>query len=101
MPDLFFPPGFVHRMIHPVRMISQCLYSNQMNHCSSPSVWTLRQSFVTPRKKENHPAEISYTDQEGNEIKLPIKIKVRGNFRKDPINCDFPPLRLNFSILLL
>lgn len=48
-------------------------------------------------EKENHPAEISYTDQEGNEIKLPIKIKVRGNFRKDPNNCDFPPLRFNFS----
>jgi len=48
-------------------------------------------------EKENHPAEISYTDQEGNEIKLPVEIRVRGNFRKDPVNCDFPPLRLNFS----
>ena len=48
-------------------------------------------------EKESHPAEISYTDQEGNEVKLPIKIKVRGNFRKDPVNCDFPPLRFNFS----
>ena len=48
-------------------------------------------------EKESHPAEISYTDQEGKEVKLPIKIKLRGNFRKDPVNCDFPPLRLNFS----
>jgi hypothetical protein len=32
-----------------------------------------------------------------DEVKLPIKIKVRGNFRKNPVNCDFPPLRLNFS----
>jgi hypothetical protein len=48
-------------------------------------------------EKESHLAEIRYTDQEGNEIKLPIKIKVRGNFRKDPVNCDFPPLRFNFS----
>jgi hypothetical protein len=45
----------------------------------------------------NHPAELSYTDQNGNEIKIPIKIKVRGNFRKDPAHCDFPPLRINFS----
>jgi len=48
-------------------------------------------------EKESHPAEIHYTDQEGKEIKLPVKIKVRGNFRKDRANCDFPPLRLNFS----
>ena len=48
-------------------------------------------------EEESHPAEINYTDQEGNEITLPIKIRVRGNFRKDPVNCDFPPLRLNFS----
>jgi hypothetical protein len=48
-------------------------------------------------EKESHPAEISYTDQEGNEIKLPLKIKLRGNFRKDPANCNFPPLRFNFS----
>lgn len=48
-------------------------------------------------EEESHLAEIRYTDQEGDEIKLPVKIKVRGNFRKDPANCDFPPLRLNFS----
>lgn len=48
-------------------------------------------------EKESHLAEISYTDQEGNKVKLLIKIKLRGNFRKDPVNCDFPPLRLNFS----
>ena len=48
-------------------------------------------------EKESHPAEITYTDQDGKEVKLPVKIKVRGNFRKDPVHCDFPPLRLNFS----
>jgi hypothetical protein len=53
--------------------------------------------FRDIEEKEDHPAEISYTDQEGNEIKLPLKIKLRGNFRKDPTNCDFPPLRFNFS----
>jgi hypothetical protein len=28
---------------------------------------------------------------------LPLRIRVRGNFRKDTNNCDFPPLRLNFK----
>jgi len=48
-------------------------------------------------EEKSHPAEISYTDQKGKEINLPIKIKLRGNFRKNPAHCDFPPLRLNFS----
>lgn len=53
--------------------------------------------FRDIKEKESHPAEVSYTDPEGKVINLPIKIKLRGNFRKDPVNCDFPPLRLNFS----
>jgi hypothetical protein len=53
--------------------------------------------FRDIEEKESHPAEISYTDPDGKLIKLPIKVKLRGNFRKDPVNCDFPPLRLNFS----
>jgi hypothetical protein len=48
-------------------------------------------------EKENHPAEISFTDKQGNEVKLPVKVRFRGNFRKDPGNRNFPPLRLNFS----
>lgn len=47
--------------------------------------------------EESHPAELSYTNTTGNKIIMPIKISVRGNFRKDRNNCDFPPLRLNFS----
>ena len=45
----------------------------------------------------SHPAELSYKDQDGVDIKLPLKVKVRGNFRKDPTHCNFPPLRFNFS----
>lgn len=48
-------------------------------------------------EKEEHPAEIKYSGPEGDEIIIPIKVRLRGNFRKDPVNCDFPPLRLNFS----
>jgi hypothetical protein len=53
--------------------------------------------FSTRETEESHPATISYTDTEGNNISLPMKINVRGNFRKDRANCDFPPLRLDFS----
>lgn len=44
-----------------------------------------------------HPMEISYISQEGQEISIPLKIKTRGNFRRDPANCAYPPLKLNFA----
>jgi hypothetical protein len=53
--------------------------------------------FHDREEEESHQAEISYTDAEGISITIPLKINVRGGFRKDSMNCDFPPLRLNFS----
>jgi len=44
-----------------------------------------------------YPSQISYTSEEGKEIIVPVRIRTRGHFRKDKMNCDFPPLRLNFS----
>lgn len=40
--------------------------------------------------------ELSYKDQEGEEIIHPLKVKTRGNFRRDKNNCFYPPLWLNF-----
>jgi len=57
----------------------------------------IKSVFSNREAEESHLAEISYSDTEGNKITIPIKICVRGNFRKDQNNCDFPPLRLNFS----
>ena len=47
--------------------------------------------------RNQHPAELSYLSQDGDTLKLPVRIQTRGHFRRDPMNCDFPPLRLNFS----
>ncbi len=44
-----------------------------------------------------HGANLSYTDEKGEKISLPIKVKVRGNFRRLSENCDFPPLLLDFQ----
>lgn len=32
-----------------------------------------------------------------NTVKLNVKVKARGNFRRNPKNCNFPPLLLNFK----
>ncbi len=47
--------------------------------------------FSNREAEESHPAEISYSDEDGNNINIPLNINVRGNFRKDSSNCDFPP----------
>ncbi len=44
-----------------------------------------------------HNANVSFKTTKGKNLDLPIKIRVRGNFRKDPSNCFFPPLLLNFD----
>ena len=42
-----------------------------------------------------HPVELSYVvDQK--DVKIPLKIKTRGNFRRSASNCKYPPLMLNF-----
>jgi hypothetical protein len=43
-----------------------------------------------------HWAKLSYIDDKGETVALPIKAKVRGNFRRSPSNCSFPPLLINF-----
>ena len=57
----------------------------------------IKSVFSNREAEESHPAEISYIDTEGNKITIPMKINVRGHFRRESNNCDFPPLRLNFS----
>lgn len=46
--------------------------------------------------RTKHDATISFTDETGQPISLPIRIRTRGHFRRDPINCNFPPLLLDF-----
>ena len=40
---------------------------------------------------------LSYKKNDNNEINIPIKMKVRGNFRRQSGSCSFPPLLLNFQ----
>jgi hypothetical protein len=44
-----------------------------------------------------HSGHVKYKTTKGKSVNLPIKIRVRGNFRKDRANCNFPPLLLNFD----
>ncbi|MES2797309.1 MAG: hypothetical protein V4683_15155, partial [Bacteroidota bacterium] len=44
-----------------------------------------------------HLGQVQFKTTKSKNIQLPIKIRVRGNFRKSTQNCAFPPLLLNFD----
>ncbi len=44
-----------------------------------------------------HPATLTILNEAGEESMATLKVKARGNFRKDPFLCGFPPLRVNFD----
>ena len=44
-----------------------------------------------------HEGELIYYTPDGKPIKLSVQVMARGNFRRDPKNCNFPPLALNFK----
>ncbi|MEL6132556.1 MAG: hypothetical protein AAFR59_04240 [Bacteroidota bacterium] len=45
-----------------------------------------------------HRATLTYEDAKvGSQINLDVKIRARGNFRRQPFVCEFPPLRVRFS----
>ena len=46
---------------------------------------------------EYHDGELRYPGGNGDTVKLSVKIKARGNFRRDPFNCEFPPILINFK----
>ncbi len=43
-----------------------------------------------------HPMLLQYKNNDNGLISIPLKIKTRGNFRRNPENCFMPPLLLNF-----
>jgi len=46
---------------------------------------------------EYHDGELIYYSSNGEPTKLSVKVMARGNFRRNPANCNFPPLYLNFK----
>jgi hypothetical protein len=61
---------------------------------------TLRTDIAFLREERDTVEEaqgtVTFVDLDGSESTRPVQVRVRGNFRRDPRNCNFPPLRLNF-----
>lgn len=43
-----------------------------------------------------HDAQLCFTGENGSKVEFKVSVRVRGNFRKKPESCDFPPLKLKF-----
>jgi hypothetical protein len=43
-------------------------------------------------------ALLSYVNAEGDQVQMDVEIRTRGSFRKDTINCNFPPLKIKFNM---
>lgn len=63
---------------------------------------TIKSDFVTfladrSGSAEEQLAVISYQMPNGAQMDLPVEIEVRGHYRRDPLVCYFPPIRLDFD----
>ncbi len=61
---------------------------------------TLRTDIDWLRDERNDSVEVegtaTFIDLDGSEVTKPVDVRVRGIFRRDKRNCNFPPLRLDF-----
>ena len=63
---------------------------------------TLKADFVSifndiGENPQEHEGRIEFTDDLGEFHSIPLKVRTRGHFRKNPCNCSFPPLKINFK----
>lgn len=47
-------------------------------------------------ERDYHPASLIYFEPSGKQVAMRMRVRTRGHFRRDPQNCNFPPLRLRF-----
>ncbi|MEM6800192.1 MAG: hypothetical protein AAF696_02250 [Bacteroidota bacterium] len=47
--------------------------------------------------RDYHPAHVRYKNSAGEMVEVPLKVKVRGNYRRKGGVCKIPPIRLNFA----
>ena len=87
---------------HPKAEVENHVY-NENGLFSHDSVLNIRltgniRTLLRDRSDEGqyHAVSISYADEDGQTVSIPIRSKTRGNFRRQKSNCTYPPLLLNF-----
>jgi len=55
-------------------------------------------ALLRKRPDEDYlPGKLAFTDADGNVVEFDIGIRTRGNYRRQPRVCPFPPLRINIK----
>ncbi len=90
-----YAPGQSHLPAAPPALLPAALFTGQ-----APLAMTIQadmRGLLKDRgdERDEHPAHLAYRDAGGAVDMQEIKIRVRGNFRRQARNCSFPPLRLN------
>jgi len=66
-----------------------------------PLAVTLRTdiSWLRDERSDTSDAEgtLTYAGPDGSAVTIPVKVRARGNFRRDKRNCNFPPLRVDVA----
>jgi hypothetical protein len=50
----------------------------------------------TAKEPKPHPGKLTYNGPDGKIMKFNVKVRARGDFRRNPEICTFPPLLVNF-----
>ncbi|MDJ0906264.1 MAG: hypothetical protein QNI96_09620 [Woeseiaceae bacterium] len=55
-------------------------------------------AFLARERPDEEEAEgkVRFTNADGETIEFDVQVRARGNWRRNPEICDFPPLRINF-----
>ncbi len=56
-------------------------------------------AFLARERPDEEEAEgkLRFTNEDGATVEFDVQIRARGNWRRNPEICDFPPLRINFK----
>jgi len=57
----------------------------------------VKETITDITERDSHPATLTYKDENGDEVSIPLNLKVRGQTRSKTAVCRFPPLELNFK----
>lgn len=90
-------PTSIQNNLFPVEQHSTDLFTND-EILDIKLSGSLRELFDDRDKTPSYyPVTLSYITKDSIEVKIPIRMRTRGHFRRMRGNCDYPPLLLNFE----
>lgn len=95
------PDLFLSQQVHPS---TQSQYSERLFDSDEVLQLTILSDFSAimddrGEDRSYHKGRLYYLNAQGDTIRRSVKLKTRGNFRRDPANCKYPPIMVKFGKL--